>query len=248
MKWLAEIDYSLQQNDYISQREPGTSEWLLRSPELRAWLDATKQTLFCPGIPGAGKTIQTSVLVDYLVDTFNDDPKIGVAYLYCNFQRQEEQKAEYFLANLLKQLAEHRSPLPQSLTLLHERLSKLKKRPLLGDLSESFQSVLSLYSRVFIVVDALDEWDDADGSRTQFLNLIFDIQSNLGLNLFVTSRFIHDIEERFRGLPSVEISPSRADIFKFLDKRMYQLPDFVRSNDDLQEEIKNHIESAIDGM
>jgi hypothetical protein len=171
-----------------------------------------------------------------------------VAYVYCNFQRQQDQKAEHLLANLLKQLAKHHNSLPSCLKSLYDELTRKNKRPSLEDLSETFQSAASPYSRVFIVVDALDECDDIDGSRTEFLDRLLDIQNKIGLNLFVTSRHIRNIEEKFEGVPSVMIRPSRPDVFNFLSNHMFQLPDFVRGDKSLQEEIKTEIESAIEGM
>ncbi len=73
-----------------------------------------KQTLFCPGIPGAGKTILTSIVVDDLHTRFQNNERIGIAYLYCNFRRQEEQRAGDLLASLLKQLAQGQSSMPES--------------------------------------------------------------------------------------------------------------------------------------
>ncbi|XTI88328.1 ankyrin repeat domain-containing protein [Cenococcum geophilum] len=48
----------------------GTGQWFLDSPE----------TLFCPGIPGAGKTIIAAIAIDYLCRTIGRDD-IRVAYL-----------------------------------------------------------------------------------------------------------------------------------------------------------------------
>jgi hypothetical protein len=66
LNWLTPTDYSTQQSDYISRRQAGTGQWLLDSPEFQMWMQADKQTLFCPGIPGAGKTILTSIGIDGL--------------------------------------------------------------------------------------------------------------------------------------------------------------------------------------
>jgi len=66
MDWLTPIDYAPQQSDFISRRQEGTGLWLLNSREFQDWLSSSKQTLFCPGIPGAGKTVVTSIVVDYL--------------------------------------------------------------------------------------------------------------------------------------------------------------------------------------
>lgn len=66
LNWLADSNYSSQHNDYLSRRQQGTGQWLLDSGEYQDWLSTDKQTLFCPGIPGAGKTILTAIVVENL--------------------------------------------------------------------------------------------------------------------------------------------------------------------------------------
>src|SRR6267154_535868 len=66
LNWLTPIDYVSQQNDFITRRQKGTGTWLLDSIEYQSWRERKKQTLFCPGIPGAGKTILTSIVVEEL--------------------------------------------------------------------------------------------------------------------------------------------------------------------------------------
>src|SRR6266536_6378666 len=106
LNWLTPIDYAPQQSDFISRRQEGTGEWLLNSDEFQAWLNTSKQTLFCPGMPGAGKTIIASIVVDHVCTRFQKDPSIGIAYIYCNFRQQHDQKPEDILASLLKQLVQ----------------------------------------------------------------------------------------------------------------------------------------------
>jgi len=62
--------------------------------------------LFCPGIPGAGKTILTAITIDDLTTRFRGEVDIRIAYLYYNLRRQDEQKADELLASLLKQLSQ----------------------------------------------------------------------------------------------------------------------------------------------
>jgi hypothetical protein len=248
LNWLSQIDFAPQQHDFFSRCEPETGHRLLQSTEYLAWLATSKQTLFSPGIPGAGKTIQTSILVYDLVSRFNDDTTVGIAYIYCNFQRQQNQKAEHLLASLIRQLAQSQKPFPSSVQALYDRHQERSTRPLLEELSATLQSVGMFYSRVFIVIDALDECDDTDGSRTKLLDHLFSAQSKLGLNIFATSRFIPRIEERFKDYPWREVRPSHEDIFRFLDSRMSELPDFVTRDTDLQNEIKTEIELAMEGM
>ncbi|OTA95054.1 hypothetical protein M434DRAFT_29263 [Hypoxylon sp. CO27-5] len=56
LKWLSPINYATQQSDLRERRQPGTSQWFLRQTEYQIWLRTLEQTLFCPGIPGGGKT------------------------------------------------------------------------------------------------------------------------------------------------------------------------------------------------
>jgi Cdc6-like AAA superfamily ATPase len=108
LNWLTPIDYAPQQIDYIARREEGTGQWLLDSVEFQSWLKKTDgQCLFCPGIPGAGKTILAAIVVEELTTTFQSrGDNVGVAYIYCNFKRYHEQRAEDLCLSLLKQLVQ----------------------------------------------------------------------------------------------------------------------------------------------
>ena len=104
LNWLTPIDYGPQQSDFIQRRQEGTGTWLLHTTEFNIWLDRRNKTLFCSGIPGAGKTILTSIVVDYLCSKYQTNFNVGIAYLYCNFRQQQQQKPEDLLLSLLKQL------------------------------------------------------------------------------------------------------------------------------------------------
>ena len=246
--WLTPIDFVSQQHDFITRRQEGTGQWLLDSAEFKAWVEIEKQTLFCPGIPGAGKTILTSIVVEDLTARFRDDKSVGLAYLYCNFRRQDEQTAQNLLASLLKQLTQGRSSLPENITSLYDS-HKDKRTPLSFDeISRALQSVADLYSRVFIIVDALDECRASDGCRTRFLLELFSLQTKCGVNIFATSRFIPEITEKFGGSLSLEILASEHDVRRYVDGHISHLPSFVGRSSDLQEEIKTRIIHSVKGM
>ena len=186
-------------------------------------------------------------MIDDLNTRFHNDPSTGIAYLYCNFRRQDEQKAEDLLASLLKQLAQGLSSLPNSVTDLYDRHKAKETRPY-GEFSGVLQSVAAMYSRVFIVVDALDECQVSDGCRSRFLSEIFSLQAKCGINVFATSRFIPEVTEKFNGSTSLEIRASKEDVRKYLDGHIVQLPGFVRRNPELQDEIMTEITRLVDGM
>jgi hypothetical protein len=248
LDWLTPIDYMPQQSDFISRRQAGTGKWLLDSAEFRTWLNTDEQTLFCPGIPGAGKTILAAVVIDELTAQFSNDPTIGIAYIYCNFRRQDEQKIDDLLASLLKQLAERQPSLPNSVKDLYDRYKTKRTRPLLDEILRSLQAVATMCSRVFLIIDALDECQVSDGCRSKFISNIFNLQAKTGAKLFTTSRLIPDIEKQFKGCLSREILASDEDVQRYLDGHMSQLPTFVLSKPELQDEIKTGIIRAVKGM
>jgi hypothetical protein len=248
LDWLTPIDYASQQNDFIGRRQTGTGQWLIDSAEFQTWLDLEKQTFFCPGIPGAGKTILTSIVIEDLHTRFQDEPSVGIAYLYCNFRRQDEQKIGDLFASLLKQLAQCQSTLPESVKSLYNSHKDKRTRPSLDELSRTLGSVATLYSRVFVIVDALDECQVSDGCRAKFLSELFSLQANRGVNLFATSRLIPEIREKFKDSISLEIRASEEDVRRYLDGHMFQLPGFVFKSPELQEEIKTEIVRSVDGM
>jgi hypothetical protein len=248
LDWLTPIDYTFQQTDFINRRQVGTGQWLLDSAEFKTWVEAEKQTLFCPGIPGAGKTILTSIVVENLTTCFGKDESVGVAYIYCNFRRHNEQKAEDLLASLLKQLAQGQLLLPDVIISLYSKNKDKRTRPPFDEVSQTLGALVSIYSRVFIIVDALDECHTIAGCRAKFLSEIFNLQTKYKANIFVTSRFIPEIAEKFQDSISLEIRASKQDVQRYIDAHISLLPSFVGRSPDLQEEVIAGIVEAVDGM
>jgi hypothetical protein len=248
LDWLTSIDYGPQQSDYFNRRQRGTGQWLLESKKFQDWLATSKQTLFSPGIPGAGKTILTSIVVDHLNSRFHNDSKTGIAYVYCNFQRQDKQKIGGLLASVLKQLTQSLSSLPNSIKDLYDRHKAKRTRPSVDEILRVLQSVAAIYSRVFVIVDALDECQVSDGCRTGFLSELFNLQTKHGTNIFATSRFIPEIANHFKTSVWLEIRASTGDVARYLEGHIGQLPSFVQQNQQLWREIKTGISEAVDGM
>lgn len=251
LDWLSPSNYATQQSDYISRREQGTGQWFLDSSEFKDWVSGSKQTLFCPGIPGAGKTILASIVIDELNDRFANGGEDGaIAYLYCNFKRNDEQSAIGLLSSILKQLAQSQSSLPSSIQGMYAKHVEKGTRPSMGEVSETIQllSQPSNFAKVYIVIDALDECQMHDGSRTRLLDTIFELQDACNINFLATSRFILEITERFKEKPALEIRASTVDVMRYLRGNLAMLPAFVSRNPELQTEISTEITRAVDGM
>ncbi|KAI0485805.1 hypothetical protein F4859DRAFT_528751 [Xylaria cf. heliscus] len=248
LDWLTQTDYGSQQTDYLGRRQPETGEWLLASNEYQDWIKESGKTLFCPGIPGAGKTILASIVVNDLEAKFEHDPTIAVSYVYCNYKRQNEQTVENLLSSLLKQLARSHPSLPESVKKIYDKHKSRSTKPSLHEISEALRAVTAQSSRVFIVIDALDECQASDGCRSRFMPTIWEIQAETRANVLVTSRPIPEIEKQFKSMTSIEIRANKGDIRRYLRDHMSELCGFIVNELETQNKIMTTISEEADGM
>jgi hypothetical protein len=161
---------------------------------------------------------------------------------------QQEQKPEDLLASLLKQLLQEKRSMPETMKNLYRRHKDRRTRPLIEEVSQILHSVVADNSKIFIIIDALDECQVINGSRKKLLSEIFGLQTKIGISLFATSRFVPEIIKHFKGCVSLEILASDKDVQRYVDGHTLQLPSFVLRSPDLQEEIKTEITKAVKGM
>lgn len=245
LDWLTTVDYTTQQSDFLSRRQAQTGEWLLASEQYKSWLQTRRATLFCPGMPGAGKTICSAIVVDDLTTHFEDNPDVGIAYIYCNFNRNEEQQAPDLLLSLLKQLSRKRTPIPDPVRDLYKRYKTTSTRPQFEEISRALSSIIATYSCVFIVIDALDECQST--SRMRLLAEITKFRAEAEVNVFATSRPM-EINDLFKAGALLEICAHEIDVRRYLDGNMFRLPGFVSRNVALQQEITTAIMRKTQGM
>ncbi|KAI8658210.1 NACHT domain-containing protein [Fusarium keratoplasticum] len=248
LNWLSSFDHMAQQNDISARREAGTGLWLLESREFVSWKSSKGKTLYCPGIPGAGKTILSSVVVEELTKRFQDDSNVCVAHVYFNYQQQENQTIDQVFGNLLRQLVAGQSHIPDAVQDVYKEHSKRGSKLKFEEISKILHSLSALYSRVFIIVDALDECPSRDGRRNILLSEIMKLQTALSANVLCTSRPIPDIETWFPKAVSIKVRASEHDVRKYLDGQIGRLPGFVARSPELQEQVKKQIVQVVDGM
>ena len=254
LNWLTEFDYGPQHSDIWRKRQPGTCQWFLDSDEYEKWLAsegrAKEGVLFCPGDPGVGKTVLTATVIEDLAQRFLGDTQVGLAYVYCSFKRTKEQELEHLLAALIKQLSQSQVSLPSSVMELFERHKSRKTRPSAADLSHAFKSVVAMYSRVFLIADALDECSVSDGCRDKFVSEVFTLQ-RAGLTqirFLATSRPLPQILRHFSGCISKPVRATDEDIRRYIDSQMHRMREFVQRDESLKEEIKTKIVTAVEGV
>jgi Cdc6-like AAA superfamily ATPase len=247
MEWLSPTDFPAQQHDIITRRQEGTGQWFLDTPEFNRWVQGSDKTLFCPGIPGAGKTMMAAIAIDHLYSTTSGND-IGITFLFCSYKTQTDQSASSLFAALLKQLVQSRPDIVALVIQMYELYSKRGRRPPLDDILQTLHSVCSAYTTVYIVVDALDECADGDGDRSRLVDMLRGLQARTGVRLLFTSRFIPEITQKFQSTPILEVRASEEDVRRFVAGQIPRLSSCIQRDDELRCAVQNKIVEAVDGM
>ncbi|KAH0171297.1 hypothetical protein KCU67_g2249, partial [Aureobasidium melanogenum] len=247
LNWLSLTDFTSQQAQINSSRHPKTGEWLLRSTEFKDWLGTTKQILFCTGMPGAGKTVMTSMVIDNLQRKFQGRSDIGIAYIYCNFEQHDERGIDRLLAGLLKQLLQRNPVVPRCVEDLYNDSKEHKHNgPPAQELVNPIVTAIGLFKKTFIILDALDECQSFPNSM--LLKALFEIHQQTAANIFVTSRRVSHIERAFVNCVSIDIRARPEDLTAYIKTRLEELQEFVQDRPDLQNSVRDTIISAAGGV
>ncbi|KAL6801754.1 ankyrin repeat-containing domain protein [Trichoderma sp. SZMC 28012] len=248
LDWLTPIDYGLIHSDYYKRLQPGTGKWFLEQKEFQDWITGNNGTLFCYGIPGAGKTILASLIINRLSSRFRGSSDIGITYVYFNYNKQEDQDFQKLLASLLKQLAGGLHYLPESTKQLYDEHSKKRTRASLEEIITDLTCVITSYSEVFIILDALDECPFFE--LHLFLSRLFELQRRYKIKILTTSRPIPEIMDLFNhsNVAKLQIRAETSDVTKCIEAQMDRLPKVARESPALWDEIKAGISEAADGM
>jgi hypothetical protein len=165
-----------------------------------------------------------------------------VACIYCNY-KQATQTAENLIASLLRQLVQDCSVVPEGIKTFYERHQYRGTPPRLDEFMNALNSEIGTYSKVFIIVDALDECPE-DGTRAKLLR---GLQSLTGtVNLLVTSRELSSIARYFECTKCLDIHATDQDIQRYVEDRIANIP--RRHLIALREEIVNQVTEKAQGM
>ena len=186
-------------------------------------------------------------MVDSLQDAF-DGENVAITCIYLYYKEQTTQTISELVASLLKQLVQDRPETSSQIKLFYKDHHEARKiRPKLVDLIEALKSEIGTYSRVFIVLDALDEC--LHSARERFVKELQSLARNV--NLMVTSRLLPSIEQQFQGVNRLEIQAHVDDMWKYIENRFVsegRLARLVNNDWALQEGIVNEVVTKASGM
>lgn len=246
LKWLSPKDFSAPQSAH--GRQAGTGQWFTSSAEFRTWSEGPRTTLFCPGIPGAGKTTMAQAVLDHL-STTRSSINTGIASLFCDYKAQAEQTPLNLLSSVLEQLIRARPDLAQPVyTSLYKNRTGDRSLLPIAELLSALRTCCSSHLMTYIIIDALDECTTKQNSRDTLIRELRALQVGTDVRLFFTSRPVPDVTAYFLSSATLEVKAAREDVRRYIEGQMDQLPPCIRDNTNLQEDVLSRIIEAVDGM
>lgn len=82
--------------------QEGTGKWLTESDDLRRWIEGRDPRLWLSGIPGAGKTVLASAIIEKAQKkAANSNGEIALAFFYCDYKDAATQDTSTILDSLI---------------------------------------------------------------------------------------------------------------------------------------------------
>ncbi|KAK0517520.1 hypothetical protein JMJ35_000675 [Cladonia borealis] len=247
---VSTLDFHSKQKHAYSKRHASTGQWLLETEQFKTWFEGKGSlVLWCPGNPGTGKTVLTSIAVNCVAETTRGQD-IAIIYVYCDYKDSSTHSVNALLSSLLRQLIEQ-SPRAESIAELSMMLNENAKYrdPTEAELFTWVCTVSKDFKDVYVFVDALDECPEL--SRDALLLRLQQLSQFGQTRLFLTSRPNIAIKSRLPNLSRIEIAASAPDIEAYLHSEIQKsgrLALFVRKNPGLKQEIVDRVIGKAHGM
>ncbi|KFA52172.1 hypothetical protein S40293_00599 [Stachybotrys chartarum IBT 40293] len=238
LQWLSPLNIETEQERLRGIRsickDPG--RWLLEDSRFQNWFNpefSTRPLLWLSGIPGAGKTILTSVVVDAtrkVLDT-------TVAMFYFKYGQDMRSSFLGFARSILAQILGQN---PHLLPYFHEKASMSGDASLLSSsiAKEMMQTALSNCMKLYLIVDGLDECGRAE--RREITAWLQDTVQDLlvtnadSIRCLFVSQDDGAAREDLEGVPNIKITnENQDDVAEFAaawDKRIERKFGKVRQN------------------
>ncbi|KAF2626317.1 HET-domain-containing protein [Macroventuria anomochaeta] len=190
--WLSAPDPSTNYHKAHKQRQAETGLWLLDGLKFTEWKERAASRLWLYGIPGCGKTILSSTIIEHLLQHCYDDVSMVTAYFYFDFNDTQKQNPELMLRSLLCQLLQRSSTISKGVDTLFSSCENGQRQPSLHALLKLTPQVMQQFKHAYIVLDALDECTQ----RQELMNVLETVAGWQldNVHLLMTSRKERDIE------------------------------------------------------
>lgn len=223
-----------------------TGIWLNKHSKYRDWLELKTRLLWFHGIPGAGKTVLFSHIVDSISrqHTGKRTTEAFCVYYYCYHGRAQDE-APHFLRWTIDQLVRRSRYVPNEILDCYQ----LGHEPSVPVLVTAVSSLVSKFQRVYLLIDALDESLDRHNLLDLLLALAKPVFENV--SLLAMSRNEVDIRDKIKdSFETISLSNKHVeeDIRTYVHNQLRQHQKLRRFDKSLKEEVEASLAAGAHGM
>lgn len=160
-------------NKALKERFAETGTWFTESLVASSWKKASGSFLWLYGIPGCGKTVLSSTIIEAIFHHCSNNSSLAVLYFYFDFNDAEKQRPESMLRSLIIQLSLQCISVPQALESLYTTCTNGLRQPAYDSLLATLHQMIGVFQESYLVIDALD----ASSDRNMLLANIEEITS-----------------------------------------------------------------------
>ncbi|KAL7939595.1 hypothetical protein V8C35DRAFT_287105 [Trichoderma chlorosporum] len=250
IQWISPLSFRARHVNVLDSVQPGTGMWLLKHTTFLDWIKSKAGILWCPGIPGAGKTSLASLIINHLEQ---EPPQANTfcSYIYCDYNQRGIQTHVTLLSSILQQILQNSSSnvLPSEVATLYSQHQRYNTRPTLAQITEILGKLVSTFDSFHVVVDALDECAESEEDALRFTSTVSSLGSSV--KILCTSRSSSIFDAYFSTASRIEISAQQTDITTFLTSCIQDQPRLskhVAKDPSLKDDIIGAIIQESQGM
>lgn len=203
------------------------------------------ETYLCARIANTNLTepFIRSIIVDFIrKHQWNDS--VAVLCVYCNYRESSDHNISRIIANILRQVVDTHRARSEAAMGMYQLHRQRNTKPELPELLAALSADLKDFSRIFLVIDALDEYSETEGSRNSLLQSLRTMGGNA--SLLVTSRDILSVANIMDGALRLDIIAHDQDIRSYIRHRISCSP--RRAIKDLVEDVERTVSESVKGM
>ncbi|KAF4965115.1 hypothetical protein FSARC_7054 [Fusarium sarcochroum] len=238
-----------------SLRHPMTALWLTESTDFEDWFSTQQARIWCSGIPGAGKSVIASAIIDECLQRTLNNPGAAVGYFFCTYRDSLTTLPRNILSALCYQLALQSEAAYLLLEVCYDELHsghQLSAQADISRLMEVLHQMCATFDRVYLVVDGLDECGANTEEIVDSLLSIGLAATNTNTNLGLLSRDEVLIRERVEPhFHWVEIEAHTQDIQLYVASELDRLISSKKlrlKDTTLKDEIMGRVVKGARGM
>ncbi|KAH6912087.1 ankyrin repeat-containing domain protein [Coprinopsis sp. MPI-PUGE-AT-0042] len=216
LDWLSKINFRSMYLDNLSKRAPRTGAHFIEYHNFQQWVKSQGGVFWGTGIPGAGKTILASTVIEYLEYLAGQQKDVCVLFAYCRYT--EPLSVTDVLAALVRQVLERHRNLASLVQSLYEHHQRERTRPTQNELVGLLLEIAKHFRTVFFILDGLDEASEA--ARFDLLAIL----SSLNLHFFITSRPLRYLESVVPAAYHLNIMAHHQDIALLIQSKLDRMP------------------------